>query len=119
MTDETSPEVLPPPPPPPDTTPAKADAETKLALQAADHAHAEKTQAAELGWLGKCLGGEKSAPTSIAFIAVIIGSIIAFISLCLAAGNKDPDFLTAFERALAFVSASLAFIFGRGTRPEK
>jgi hypothetical protein len=107
------------PPPPAAETPRAADAETDLALKAADHAHAEKTQAAELGWLGKCLGGEKSAPTSIAFLAVLIGSFIALLSLGLAARFDSPNFMNAFERSLAFVSACLAFIFGRGTRPEK
>lgn len=109
------------PPPPPPATSTSADPETTLALKAADHAHAENLQKAELGWLGKCLGGEKSAPTSIAFIVVIITFVVATGALIAAAmHDKAPaEFMNVFERCFTLLSACLAYIFGRGTRPEK
>lgn len=110
----------PPQPPPPSEVSNSPDTATRLALLAADHAHAETMQKGELGWLGKCLGGEKSAPTSIAFVAICIGSLIAVSSLIGAIVNINPDFnfMSTFERSIAFVSACLAFVFGRGTRPS-
>lgn len=105
---------------------AEADPELSNAISEADalnveltkesHRHELEMASQERGAMGRFFGGEKHAPTFIAFVAMSAGLLIG--TLCLiAAFNDTAD--RAFwgsqaERALAFAGAALAFIFGRG-----
>ncbi len=80
-----------------------------------DHDH--KMRKLELGLVGKLLGGERNAPTHVAAVLGGIGGLSA-IGCLIAAGQVEPaqsDFWAQqFERALAFATAAVAFIFGKG-----
>jgi hypothetical protein len=80
--------------------------------------HVEAKMRSDLGFLGRAFGGEKNAPTFVAMIAMLAGLLGAAVGTYMVA--KDP-FASEFwgkyiERAIAFASASLAFIFGRGSK---
>lgn len=80
--------------------------------------HLEAQMMSTLGFFGRAFGGEKNAPTFVAMIAMMAGLFGAAVATYLVA--KDPS-AAAFwdkyiERAIAFASASLAFIFGRGSK---
>lgn len=83
-----------------------------------NHRHAEATHKTDLGFLGKAFGGEKSAPTFVAMLAMIVGLVGAGAALGMAASNPETTEFwgTQVERAVAFASAALAFIFGRGSK---
>ncbi len=80
--------------------------------------HLEAQRMSDLGFFGRALGGEKNAPTFVALIAMLAGLLGAAVATYMAA--KDPsasEFWGKYiERAIAFASASLTFIFGRGSR---
>lgn len=79
--------------------------------------HAEATHSSNLGLFGRAFGGEASAPTYVALIAMLVGFVGAGFSLYMAAKvPADGEFWgKQVERLIAFGSASLAFIFGRGS----
>lgn len=93
----------------------------QLDLEKEKHRHVETTQKSELGMIGRLLGGERVAPTFIAGLAVILGLIAYGISLwCASHQSESKDLLTFWtqsaDRSLAFAAASLAYIFGRGSK---
>jgi hypothetical protein len=90
----------------------------QLDLVKENNRHAEANASRELGFLGKAFGGEKSAPTFVALVAVIAGVVGYGTAMWLASQDAaSAEFWgTQMERALAFASAALAFIFGRGSK---
>lgn len=83
---------------------------------AADHVHAMRRL--ELGAIGRLFGAEIAGQTAVATIALCLGGIFAFV--CLAGAlfsSQAPIFWQNFERCIAFMSACLAYIFGRASAP--
>lgn len=93
-----------------------AASKTQVDILKEKNRHAEANAAGERGLLGKLFGGNDSAPVFIASVAMIIGLVGA--GICLAFGATKDEALADywqlnFERAIAFASAALAFIFGK------
>lgn len=83
---------------------------------AALHKHAMRKL--ELGWIGRIIGDSSSTPTHIAFLALVAGLLLCFISLevARAASGDGAEFWHSFaERSLAFGATALAFIFGKSS----
>ena len=93
-------------------------AKFQLEIIKENNRHVEATHKTDLGFLGIAFGGEKSAPTFVAMLAMIVGLVGAGAALTMAANSPETtDFWgTQVERAVAFSSAALAFIFGRGSK---
>lgn len=80
-----------------------------------DHDH--KMRVLELGLIGRLLGGEKNSAIHVAAIISVIGALAGLGCLGMAAhaGPEQGGFWgQQFERAFAFTTATVAFIFGRG-----
>ncbi len=80
--------------------------------------HALQRRKLEMGFLGRALGGRDDAPNHIAFIAMLMGFLLAVSSLWVAhaANTADVKFWESFaERGLAFSGVCLSFIFGRSS----
>lgn len=92
----------------------------QLALKKEDNRHKEALRKQDLGFFGGWLGGEKSAPTAIASIATCVGLGAALYCLYAASDTVDSSIAgfwsTQSERAFAFATAALAFIFGKGSK---
>lgn len=88
-------------------------------LKIAEHTHAQKLIDKELGWLGRFLGGEKSAPTAVASI-VIGASILIFFAMYLVAafGSLEEDrakfIINAGDKCLALGTLALGYVCGKG-----
>lgn len=84
------------------------------------HRHDEANADRELGRFGKMFGGEKNAPTFFAGVAVVAGLAMAIVSMILAGTlEENVAFWSAqIERAFAFVSAALGFLFGRSSNKQ-
>jgi hypothetical protein len=98
---------------------ALSDAQSlQLELEKEKNRHNETMRLTDLGAGGRLLGGEKNAPTVVAGMAAAFGGV-AFCG-CLLAAARYPDMNEFWgknaERALAFSAASIAYIFGRGTK---
>lgn len=102
----------------PELNAAFADAKARRHLLAAEnHRHKEAIYTAELGRIGKWLGGEKTAPIVIAGIVSGAGILGAFLSGYMASRSQTPnsaDFWSKMvERSIALALSCLTFIFGR------
>ena len=111
------------------TTKSKVDAEFNEAQSGAhefqlkiaqeNNRHVETMRRHELGFIGRAFGGEKSAPTYIAFLVMVAGMAGTFYCWS-QAGTVEAavaDFWSKqAERSLAFAASALAYIFGRGTK---
>lgn len=89
-----------------------------LALVKENNRHASDMRSKELGYFGHLIGGETTAPTVVALFVVVVGFLGA-IGCWIAAGfsPEQSDFWSKqSERGIAFGSASLAFIFGKGSK---
>lgn len=99
---------------------SRALEEAKHHLEAAreNNAHAKAMYMAELGFFGRLMGGEKTAPIVITGFAVAVGLLFVLVSAAMAAQNpeKEEFWGKMIERGLAFAAAALAFIFGRSGR---
>jgi hypothetical protein len=74
-------------------------------------------QRTDLGVVGKFTGGKDNAPTAIALVAVICGICLTFLCFHYAAVSVVPQTWTReADAAMAFTSAALSFIFGRGSK---
>jgi hypothetical protein len=74
-------------------------------------------QRTELGFIGKLTGGKDNAPVAIALVAVVCGIFLTFLCFHYAAYSAAPQTWTREgDAALAFTSAALSFIFGRGSK---
>lgn len=85
--------------------------------------HIEAKIRHDLGVFGRAFGGEKSAPTYVALVAMVSGLAAVGVSFYMAAHAPEVnnaeyvDFWgKQIERSIAFASAALAFIFGRGSK---
>lgn len=79
-------------------------------------AHKERLKDKEMGVLGRFFGDAKTAPISIAFIAMSCGLLLALGALAASPFNSEVNWGENFERCLAFSGASLAYIFGKNAR---
>ena len=92
------------------------DRGTELEILIQNHGHLERMQAANLGWFGKVLGGERNASIVIAFIVILLSMSIATGLWIAAAHSQHPEFWShEAQVAWSFAGAALAFIFGRTT----
>lgn len=80
--------------------------------------HDEAMRGHELGFFGRILGGESTAPTVIAALVVLLG-FVTFVA-CLYAASQYPDHADFWakqgERGLGVGAAALAYLFGRGSK---
>ncbi|MCK1650473.1 hypothetical protein IVA88_03350 [Bradyrhizobium sp. 149] len=106
-----------------DSDPELTDALTgahgfQLALTKETNRHAETMHKQNLGFFGRALGGEATAPVVIACLATIFGLLCA--AGCWTVAAKFPDVADFWgkqaERCMGFSAAALAFIFGRGSK---
>lgn len=92
-----------------------------LELVKENNRHKEQMASGERGWFGQFLGGERNAPTVVAFIALVLFSAIG--SVCLAAAYNNPETGTFWgdhaRNAFALATGALGFIFGRGSTPKE
>lgn len=95
----------------------RAAKDFQLGILKENNRHVEETHKTDLGWFGRAFGGETSAPTYVALIAMVVGFAAAGFSLYMAAKvPADGEFWgKQSERMIALASAALAFIFGRGS----
>ena len=91
----------------------------QLELAKETNRHTEAKIASELGFFGRLIGGEKTAPVVIALIVVLIGFGIG-IGCLIAAGNAAAEQVALYdkytERGFAIGTAALANLFGKGSR---
>lgn len=104
-----------------------SDAELETTLRSASHyqleitkeknRHEEAKRDKDLGFFGRVLGGEKTAPSVIAMFVVFIGFAVAIGSLVAAGYQPDSSefWSKQAERGLGVASAALAYIFGKGS----
>jgi len=92
--------------------------EFQLKLTQENNRHTEQMRKQEIGFFGRAFGGEKSAPTYVAFIVTVFGLVAAGFCLIMSAYNPAMNefWSTQAERAFAFSASALAYIFGRGAR---
>ncbi|WP_313057398.1 hypothetical protein [Agrobacterium cavarae] len=93
------------------------DYQLKIAQE--NNRHAETMRRQDLGFIGRAFGGEKSAPTYIAFLVMLAGMAGTFY--CWTQAGAVESAVAEFwskqaERSLAFAASALAYIFGRGTK---
>jgi len=90
----------------------------RVSLEKEANRHREAMAKGERGRIGNLLGNSDNAPTTIAFIAIIMGSFIWVGSLAVAyCVPEDSDFwATQGNRALAFTLTALGYVFGRGSK---
>ena len=105
----------------PELTDALASAsELQHKITAENNRHKEALQQAELGWVGRLLGGDKIAPIAIASLVVLVGLLGAALSGYAASESQRPDsadfWSKMVERSIAMVLTGLSFIFGRTGR---
>jgi hypothetical protein len=100
----------------------------KLATQARedfdrlrDPNHERKKKELEIGWLGRFIGDHDNAPTRLAFIVIALCAIIVIpVALLIAYRHDDSALLDKIiTSALALISGSLGFVFGRSTSAQK
>jgi hypothetical protein len=80
--------------------------------------HNEAMQKIELGFFGRIIGGEATAPFVVATIVVFLGFLAAGASWFMAAWepNQAEFWAKQAERGISVASAAVAFIFGRGSK---
>jgi hypothetical protein len=94
------------------------DQARELEAVIAGHQHAQNMRDKELGFVGRIIGGEKNAPTTVAAIAFIL-SMLAFIAAQLVAAYgvvQEPRvvaFLGAADKCLAIATLALGYICGK------
>ena len=87
----------------------------QIALVKEQNRHAEAETKTRLGWFGRLLGDESSAPIVIAAIAGLLGFAFAGACLYLAAADAtNNQFYSEWStRAFAITTTALGFIFGK------
>lgn len=80
--------------------------------------HSEAMRGHDLGFFGRILGGENTAPTVIAALVVLLG--FATFVACLFAASQYSDqaefWAKQGERGLGVGAAALAYLFGKGSK---
>jgi hypothetical protein len=85
-------------------------------FDAAEGNHKQKMLETELGRVGRFLGGEKNAPTSVALIFGLLIATFCIGCLALAAYSGNQWWGQMFDRGLAGIATIVAYVFGRGSR---
>ena len=103
----------------PELTGALSDGQQlRVALEKEGNRHREEMAKGERGFVGWALGGTKSAPLTIAFLAILFGAIMW--AWCLNQAQLDGAdtnyWGTQADRALALMGTALGYIFGRGQK---
>jgi hypothetical protein len=90
----------------------------QLQLAKETNRHNEAMRRAELGFFGRILGGEATAPFVIATLVVFLGFLVAACSWFMAAWEPSQAEFWAkqAERGITIASAAVAYIFGRGSK---
>ncbi|MFT8731648.1 MAG: hypothetical protein ABF752_07245 [Acetobacter fabarum] len=85
------------------------------------NSHARDMRDKELGWCGKFLGSERSAPMTIAALSAGIGFIVLVFSILFEAiCPKDAEiWKETISGGLTIISTSVAYVFGRGANAEQ
>lgn len=88
----------------------------RVEIEKEGNRHKEEMAKGERGLIGSLLGGEKSATITVAFIAIIIGSLVWVACLIAAYKFEDRSDFWALQgnRALGLTLTALGYIFGRG-----
>lgn len=100
----------------PELDSALSDAHTlQLSLTKENNRHKEQMRGIDLGHIGRWIGGEKSAPITVALILAFFGVLVAGGCWIAAAQNPESQEFWAkqAERGLAVATGAVAFIFGR------
>lgn len=89
----------------------------QLELTREQNRHEEAKRDKDLGFFGKLLGGEKTAPVVVAMLVVVIAFMTAIGCLIMAAyQTQQAEFWAKqAERAFGLGSAAVAYIFGKGS----
>lgn len=89
----------------------------ELQSREAKRRHKREMRAKELGWLGRFLGGERSAPLTLAFLAIVAGIVCVILALVLEAFCPADSSVwnKAIDGSLTIISTALAYAFGRGS----
>ena len=91
-----------------------------LQVKLADHRHAETMKDKDLGVFGRWLGGEKSAPITVASIA-LVASLLVFIGIhgtvafAVLDSSKVTALITAADKCLALATLALGYVCGKGS----
>ena len=124
------------------TTQLQESAEFRLEQIREEHRHKEAIHKQKLGWLGKFIGGAETGPTVVAFVAVVLFSVIGIGCLAAAYNYGNPNVagwaitteihaqIIADSKAAAtfwgdngknaftIALSALGYIFGRGSKSE-
>lgn len=89
----------------------------QLEINKEQNRHEEAKRDQELGFFGKWLGGEKTAPVVVAMFVVLIGFLVGIGCLIEAARQpSNAEFWSKqAERGFGLGAAALAYIFGKGS----
>jgi hypothetical protein len=94
-----------------------AGSEYQHRMEAEKNRHKEAMHQADLGGIGRILGGEKNAPLAIASLVVVAGILFLIFSAFAAWKSQTPDsseyWSRMIERSTALIATGLSFIFGR------
>lgn len=89
----------------------------QLELNKEQNRHEEAKRDKDLGFFGKLIGGEKTAPIVVAMLVVMIGFSLAIGCLVMAGVQSDASefWSKQAERGIGVGTAALAYIFGKGS----
>jgi hypothetical protein len=89
----------------------------QLELTREQNRHEEVKRDKDLGFFGRVIGGEKTAPVVVAMLVVVIAFTVAVGCLVMAATQTQQAEFWAkqAERAFGLGSAAVAYIFGKGS----
>ncbi|MEH3035266.1 MAG: hypothetical protein PGN23_02045 [Sphingomonas adhaesiva] len=89
----------------------------QLELAREQNRHEEAKRDKDLGFFGKLIGGEKTAPVVVAMLVVVIAFAAAIGCLIMAAvqASQAEFWAKQAERAFGLGSAAVAYIFGKGS----
>lgn len=99
---------------------ARIEVAVALETKLAEYQHVQATLTQELGWMGRFLGGSKSAPIAVASIALVL-SVLIFLGLhgIVAFGNLDADrikiIVGAADKCLALATLALGYVCGKSS----
>lgn len=86
----------------------------ELAKKELEFWHAQKTQEAEQGWIGKAFGSRSEKPGNIAALVVLLSFAMLFLAFIVAM-NKDPmpdSFFKIAQIFLGVIGLALGYLFG-------
>ena len=97
---------------------AKAFAEAKsLEVTLAAHEHAQAMRDKDLGVFGRWLGGESSAPMTIAFVAMMLAiggfAVLHWLSFGSGDAQRAAALVNAADKCLGLAGLALGFVFGK------